>query len=732
MLHPRSTRRFTPPPAVGPGDDDAWYRPEVRTQYRVGSAVVTIRTDSEDRLVYRVRRPVGDRQVTDGADAVSAAIGPAPHERPLTRMEVRRRRRQGPTDVLVRAAAAVAGADRPMGRRIIDRLHRRWWCWGRLTELASDESVMVVEQSRDRQQVYLQHESVGGVVASMDPADPLVEHLSTEEVAAYTVRFAGMPIEVRICADDGQIGGPFRSRYIAQEPVLTADDETVIERGKRELWELHVDPSPANRLDQIIGLVEDTLREEVGGPTGGSTGHADAPKAHLSTDGEASPGIPRWAQFERCRYHILRDYVGEGPLTIPLRDPHLEDIEANRVGERIKVVPRATLGLEDARIPTNLRFEDEARFSTLVRQLAASDGTQLNAASPSAKVNLTLEDHDEQETIRCAVALPTISADGPHVSIRKQPAAPMTPMTLVERGTISPALVALVWVLLEHRGVILFSGPTGVGKTTLLNAHMPLIPADQRPITIDEGSQEVFLPHETGIALTTREHDIGSKQVTMADLMTEANYLNPDVEVIAEVNTPESFRTFAEVLNTGHGVLGTTHAEDIDALVNRVIEQGVPAYLVSEIDLVVFPRRHENHRYVGSAVEMLSQRTYERLPAAARTDVIRKDGSTLYTNEVFWRGADGAPRLAYEHPTLDLAGSGPGDREYRGMGLIDMIARRTDQPPAAVESSFHAKVELVGALTEAGVTDMPTLIELIASHRIDPAATRARVEQLRG
>jgi len=33
--------------------------------------------------------------------------------------------------------------------------------------------------------------------------------------------------------------------------------------------------------------------------------------------------------------------------------------------------------------------------------------------------------------------------------------------------------------------------------------------------------------------------------------MTEANYLNPDVEVIAEVNTPESFETFAEVLNTG-------------------------------------------------------------------------------------------------------------------------------------------------------------------------------------
>jgi len=39
--------------------------------------------------------------------------------------------------------------------------------------------------------------------------------------------------------------------------------------------------------------------------------------------------------------------------------------------------------------------------------------------------------------------------------------------------------------------------------------------------------------------------------VTMADLMTESNYLNPDTEVIAEINTPESFETFAETVNTG-------------------------------------------------------------------------------------------------------------------------------------------------------------------------------------
>ena len=87
------------------------------------------------------------------------------------------------------------------------------------------------------------------------------------------------------------------------------------------------------------------------------------------------------------------------------------------------------------------------------------------------------------------------------------------------------------------------------------NAHMPFIEFNDRSVSIDEGSWEVLLPHETGVSLTTREHRDAYKNVSMADLMTKTNYLNHDVEVIAEINTPESFGTIGEVLKTGHDVL---------------------------------------------------------------------------------------------------------------------------------------------------------------------------------
>ena len=81
---------------------------------------------------------------------------------------------------------------------------------------------------------------------------------------------------------------------------------------------------------------------------------------------------------------------------------------------------------------------------------------------------------------------------------------------------------------------------------------MPFVEYDDRPVSINEGPREVLLPHETGVSLSTREPRDEYEYVSMADLMTETNYLNPDVEVIAEINTAASFETFGEVLQTGH------------------------------------------------------------------------------------------------------------------------------------------------------------------------------------
>jgi DNA polymerase III delta prime subunit len=292
----------------------------------------------------------------------------------------------------------------------------------------------------------------------------------------------------------------------------------------------------------------------------------------------------------------------------------------------------------------------------------------------------------------------------------------MTPVDLLDSDSVSTELVALLWMAYEHHGVVLFSGPTGVGKTTLMNAHMPFVPFPDRPISIDEGSREVRLPHETGVSLTTREHETDHKRVSMADLMTECNYLNPDVEVIAEINTPASFETFAESLNTGHGVIGTTHADDVETLVNRVIEQGLPPYLLRELDLVVFPKHVDGDRYVGEVVEFLSEPEY-RETGGDDGGTIRKDDTTVYWNAVARRAPDGSFRF-------DPPGDGGGD-----VAFFERLADATDREVGAVHAEFRRKHRYVQYLQREGVDDFGALYDFLADLHTNEAATveRARM-----
>jgi hypothetical protein len=252
---------------------------------------------------------------------------------------------------------------------------------------------------------------------------------------------------------------------------------------------------------------------------------------------------------------------------------------------------------------------------------------------------------------------------------------------------------------------------------------MPFVDFEDRPVSIDEGSREVRLPHETGVSLTTRDHPDEHKHVSMADLMTETNYLNPDIEVIAEINTAASFETFGEVLQTGHGVLGTTHAEDVEKLVNRVVEKGLPAHLLQELDLVVFPRHVDGERYVGEVVELLSEREAAELDG--ETETIEKGGMTVHYNEILSRAPDGDWSFAYDHPKL-------GDpTERRGLYAFDRLAERTDRPVSAVTEEFHRKHGYVEYLVREGVTDVDELFGFLADLRTNEAATVERIQRER-
>ncbi|WP_336034929.1 type II/IV secretion system ATPase subunit [Halobacterium yunchengense] len=708
------------PAPVPPDDPAAWYAPDVRSQYEVHPGVVATVSERGGEFAYDVRRP----QLSDGdaaaLDAVTRYFADAQLSRPRTREGTSERVAAGLGEKHRRVVARLTDCSRAARRRVEFHALCELRGLGDLTPLALDDGVDVADAAADEDALVVHTDDYAPAVTDLPADPPHLDRFLSERLARYTVPFREFDVPVVVYRERVLGRDAFDTKYAVREPDRLPGDDELVADCKERIWETNADGRLGDDDDRAAFVADRartflTRRLTVRNTRAWLDATRHRVRSALAEYGLAVPPVDRRFSDDRLddlTYYVLRDFVGDGELTVPIRDDRLEDVEANAVGDRVKVVPRTELGATADRLPTNLVLDDEQRFVNLVTQLAARDGVELNASNPSAKVNLEPAEVGGDVTIRCAVALPVISEDGPHVSIRKQAADALTPVDLLDRNSLSVDVVALLWLAYEHHGVVLFSGPTGVGKTTLMNAHMPFVPFDDRPISIDEGSREVRLPHETGVSLTTRDHEREFKRVSMADLMTETNYLNPDVEVIAEINTRESFESFANVLNTGHGVVGTTHAEDVETLVNRAVEQGVPPYLLKEVDLVVFPRHVDGERYVGDVVELVADPD----PGDDSVESVEKDGDVVHYRRVLERTPDG-----------EFAFVGCGD-----VRLLDSVAAQTDRPVGAVRDEFARKRRYVEYLEREGVADFEDLFGLLSDLRTDEAATVERLRRRAG
>lgn len=107
---------------------------------------------------------------------------------------------------------------------------------------------------------------------------------------------------------------------------------------------------------------------------------------------------------------------------------------------------------------------------------------------------------------------------------------------------------------------IVFSGPTGSGKTTFGKSFMDYIPAHERIITIEDVS-EITLPNQPNhVHLFYDKDGQGSSKVGAKRLLQSALRMKPNRILMAELRSAEAY-DFFDGVNTGHpGSMTTTHA----------------------------------------------------------------------------------------------------------------------------------------------------------------------------
>ncbi len=119
-------------------------------------------------------------------------------------------------------------------------------------------------------------------------------------------------------------------------------------------------------------------------------------------------------------------------------------------------------------------------------------------------------------------------------------------------------------------GLVLFTGPTGSGKSTSLAAMINEI-NETRPdhiVTIEDPLEFV---HQDKLGIVT-QREIGHDTLSFANALRAALRQDPDIILIGEMRDAETVRTALASAETGHLVFSTLHTVDAVETLNRVLE----------------------------------------------------------------------------------------------------------------------------------------------------------------
>jgi archaeal flagellar protein FlaI len=329
----------------------------------------------------------------------------------------------------------------------------------------------------------------------------------------------------------------------------------------------------------------------------------------------------------RILYFLERDFIGYGIVDVPMTDSEVEDISCDGVGIPLYIYHR-----KYGSIRSNLKFHSAKELDDYVIWLAQRSGKHISVASPI--LDATVPDGS-----RLQATLGThVTKRGSSFTIRRFRDNPFTPVDLLKFKTMSPEMMAYLWIAIENGQSMMVCGGTASGKTTTLNATLLFIPPQMKIVSIED-TRELNLPHENWVPSLTRA-GFGAKNLTsgkapgeidMFDLLAAALRQRPQYLMVGEVRGAEAFIVF-QAMATGKTCYTTFHAESVSAMVHRMENPPIslPRSLVSALNLVLLQRQVKVGTKMTRRVQSL-------------TEIVGLDPETneLITNSVYsWNPAD--------------------------------------------------------------------------------------------
>lgn len=306
------------------------------------------------------------------------------------------------------------------------------------------------------------------------------------------------------------------------------------------------------------------------------------------------------AKADVIKYYIERDIIGLGKIEPLMHDKDIEDVSCDGDGIPLYIYHRHQLL---GSLMTNVVFSDTDDLDTFVMKLSQKCGKSISVAEPMAEGSLP-------DGSRVHATLGTdIARRGSNFTIRKFTKAPLTPVHMLEYGTMDAIQLAYLWLAIENRKSLLISGGTASGKTSLLNALSLFIRPSMKIVSIED-TPELSLPHPhwvPEVARTPISEGTKAGEVSLFDLLKSSLRQRPDYIIVGEVRGMEAYVLFQQIA-TGHAGLSTIHAANLQQLVDRLTTPPIslPASLIQNLDVIVFLMQVKSRdRYVRRVNQIL-------------------------------------------------------------------------------------------------------------------------------
>ncbi|MEM0321177.1 MAG: type II/IV secretion system ATPase subunit [Thermoprotei archaeon] len=291
-------------------------------------------------------------------------------------------------------------------------------------------------------------------------------------------------------------------------------------------------------------------------------------------------------------YYIRRELKGYSVLQPLIDDPGVEDIVVAAAATPVSVKYRGRT------LTTNITFNLE-ELTELAQRLAAMAGKPVSTYNPLLSVRLP---DGNRLTLNYGFE---VSHRGTSIALRKFPANPWSITQLLQLGSVTPDLLAWLWLLIENRKALLVCGTSGVGKTSMINALTCFIPSKARVVTVEDAG-ELKLSHPYWTPLVARYSYTQNKyaEVNLDQLVKHALRMSADYIIVGEVRGEEG-ASWAQSILTGHGGLTSIHSETPELAVQRLVSPpiNVEAQSLSALHAVVEVRANGSKRYVSNVLD---------------------------------------------------------------------------------------------------------------------------------